>query len=109
MAAALPRLEAPQGRSPSSLCGEVIREIHVKGWSNLLAFSWAADGKSLFAVAGIRGGRVVVHVDLQGNASVLWENIGGSGETLATPSPDGRHLAIQSWTTNGNMWMLQNF
>ncbi len=92
-----------------SLRGEVIREIHVKGWSNLLAFSWAADGKSLFAVAGIRGGRVVVHVDLQGNASVLWENIGGSGETLATPSPDGRHLAIQTWTTNGNMWMLQNF
>ena len=92
-----------------SLHGEVIREIHVKGWSNLLAFSWAADGKNIFAVVGIRGGRVVLHVDLQGNASVLWENLGGSGETLATPSPDGRHLALQTWTTNGNMWMLQNF
>jgi hypothetical protein len=92
-----------------SLHGEVIQEIHVKGWSNLLAFSWAADGKSLFAVVGIRGGRVVLHVDLQGNASVLWENIGGSGETLAIPSPDGRRLGLQAWTTNGNIWMLQNF
>jgi serine/threonine protein kinase len=92
-----------------SLNGEVIREIHVKGWTNLLAFSWAADRKSLFVVVGIRGGRVVLHVDLQGNANVLWENLGGSGETLATPSPDGRRLALQAWTTNGNMWLVQHF
>jgi eukaryotic-like serine/threonine-protein kinase len=93
----------------TSLHGELIEEIHVKGWSNLLSFSWAADEKSLFAAAGIRGGRVVLRVDLQGNATVLWENLGGSGETLAKPSPDGRHLAIQAWTTNGNMWLMRNF
>ena len=81
----------------------------MKDWNNLLALSWAAGGKDLFVVAGIRGGRVLLHVDLQGNAHVLWENAGGSAETLAVPSPDGRHIAMQGWTTNGNMWMLENF
>ena len=92
-----------------SLSGQVLQQVQVKGWSNLLALIWAADGKGLFVTAGIRGGRVVLHVDLQGNAHVLWENTGGSGETLAKPSPDGRHLALNGWTTNGNMWLMEKF
>jgi eukaryotic-like serine/threonine-protein kinase len=92
-----------------SLRGKPSQRVDVKGWSNLLNFAWAADGKGLFVVAGIKGGRVVLHVDLQGNAHPLWEDAGGSGETLAVPSPDGRHLAMQGWTTNGNLWMLENF
>jgi hypothetical protein len=92
-----------------SLRGQPTQQIAMKGWSNVQAFSWAADGKGLFVIVGIRGGRVVLHVDLQGNAQVVWKNVGGSGETLAIPSPDGRHLALQGWTTNGNMWMAENF
>jgi hypothetical protein len=46
---------------------------------------------------------------LQGNVHVLWKNTGAEGETLALPSPDGRHLAIQSRTMSGNMWMMENF
>jgi serine/threonine protein kinase len=92
-----------------SLRGQPTQRIEIKNWSNLLNFSWTADGKGLFVVAGTKGGRVVLHVDLQGNAAPLWEDAGGSGETVAVPSPDGRHLAIQGWTTSGNLWMLENF
>jgi len=92
-----------------SVRGEPIREIKVNGWSSLQEFSWAADGKGLFLVASIPGEHVLLHVDFQGNARVLWENAGASGETLGIPSPDGRHLAIQSWVTNGNLWMMENF
>ena len=92
-----------------SLDGHVLRQVQVKGWSNLQSVIWAADGKGLFVTAGIRNGREVLHVDLQGRARVLWENTGGSGETLAHPSPDGRHLAFDGWTTNGNMWTMENF
>jgi hypothetical protein len=28
---------------------------------------------------------------------------------FALPSPDGRQLAIYSWSFNANMWMLENF
>ncbi len=91
-----------------SLRGQPTQRIEIKNWSNLLNFSWAADGKGLFVVVGIEGGRVVLHVDLQGNAQPIWEDTGGSGETQAFPSPDGRHVALQGWTTSGNLWMLEN-
>jgi serine/threonine protein kinase len=92
-----------------SLNGQVLREVRMKGWNNLLSFVWAADGKGLFVTSGIRNGREILHVDLQGNAQALWEDPGGSSETLAHPSPDGRHLAFNGWDTNGNMWSMRNF
>ncbi len=92
-----------------SLGGQVLQEVQVKGWSNLESLNWAADGKGLFVTAGIRNGKELLHVDLKGNAHALWEDTGGSAETEAHPSPDGRHLAFHGWTTNGNMWLMENF
>jgi hypothetical protein len=63
----------------------------------------------LFVTAGVRNGKDILYVDFQGNAHLLWENSGGSGETEARPSPDGRHLAFNSWTTSGNIWLMENF
>jgi serine/threonine protein kinase len=91
-----------------SLRGQVPQQIQVKGWGNLLSLNWAADGKGLFVSSGVHGGAVLLHVDLQGNVRVLWKNDGGNW-TPALPSPDGRHLAIQGWTVDGNMWMIENF
>ena len=92
-----------------SAAGQVLQQIQVSGWSSLQSFDWAADGKGFLVVAGIPNGCKLLHVDLQGNAQVLWENLGASGETIAHPSPDGRHVAFSSWTTNGNMWTMENF
>ena len=93
-----------------SLGGQVLKQVQVNGWSNLQGFFWAATGgKGLFVIAGIRNGREVLHVDLQGNVHTLWEDTGGSGQTEALPSPDGRHLAFNGWTTNGNLWLMENF
>jgi Tol biopolymer transport system component len=96
-----------------SLHGRPTQEIHVDGLNNLSEFLWAADGKSLFVTAGVRNGRVISNVDLRGNARVLWKTPQDAGEevseALAIPSPDGRHLALQAWTTSGNMWMMENF
>jgi Tol biopolymer transport system component len=89
--------------------GQILQQVQVKGWSNLERLTWAADGKSLFVTAGIQNGKKLLHVDLQGNAHALWEDTGGSGETQAYPSPDGRHLAFNGSTTNGNIWMMENF
>ena len=92
-----------------SLRGQPTLQVQLKSWNNLLAFTWAADSNGLFVVAGVRGGRVVLHTNLQGNVHPLWEDVGGSAETLAVPSPDGRHLAMQGWTTRGNMWLMEDF
>src|SRR5262249_1047261 len=92
-----------------SSAGQVLQQVRLKGWSNLLEFTWAADGKGLFVTAGIRNGHEILHVDLQGHVHALWESTGGSGETSTIPSPDGHHVAFQSWTTSGNMWMMEDF
>ena len=81
----------------------------MKGRNNLEALIWAADGKGLFVTARIPKGEEILHVDLHGNAYSLWENAGGMWETLAVPSPDGRHLAFSGWTVGGNIWMIENF
>jgi eukaryotic-like serine/threonine-protein kinase len=91
-----------------SSSGQPPQTITVKGWSHLENVDWAADGKGLFVSSPIRRGYALLHVDLQGNAQVLWEQQGGVG-TFAVPSPDGRHLAIEGWSLNSNVWMLEGF
>jgi hypothetical protein len=54
--------------------GHRIRQIRVKGWSNLLVYDWAPDGSGFYVDAGSRGGHVLLYVDLQGNANRLWES-----------------------------------
>jgi Tol biopolymer transport system component len=89
--------------------GQPVQDINVKGWNNLIQFWWTADGKGLYVTAGIRDGKVLLYADLQGNAHTLWSSIGATGEGEAHPSPDGRHLAITTSTTRGNLWMMESF
>jgi hypothetical protein len=84
-----------------------MRTIHPKGLNNLFGLGWAADGKGLFVSNRIKGGSEILHVDLRGNARVLWKSNGPRGG--AGQSPDGRHLAIYDWKQNSNMWMMENF
>ena len=91
-----------------SLRGQPSQEIKVKGWSNLVDVEWAANGKALLITNGVQGGSVMLNVDLQGNAHVLWQQHGGKA-TWGRPSPDGRHLAMLGWTVDGNLWMMENF
>ena len=78
-----------------SLEGRLIQQIRVKGWSKLLEYDWAPDGKGFYVVdAGSRGGHVLLYVDLQGNAQRLWESPGASFEMYVRASPDSRHLTM---------------
>ena len=79
-------------------------QLRVKGWSNLRSLNWAADGNSLFVGAG--GDGTILHVDLDGNATVLQKNAFLFG---VKASPDGRHLAIPEHTMDRNLWLLENF
>jgi len=91
-----------------SLRGQPTRVVEPKGLNNLVSLNWAADGRGLFVTNRIKGGTLLSHVDLQGNAKALWKSNGGQ-ENPGRPSPDGRYLAIQGWTANSNMWMMENF
>lgn len=90
------------------LNGHAPREVRVMGWDHLQRLFWAADGKGWFTSANTGKSWVLLHVDLQGKADRLWET---QGPTLAfgLPSPDGRHLAINAYTNENNVWMMENF
>ena len=107
-----------------SLGASASPEIVVKGGSSLQSLNWAADNMGWFVSCLTKGGWALLHVDLQGNAHLLWEPQGSTspwnGPTVpgwfgtpsapwAVPSPDGRHLAIYDWKLSANIWMIENF
>jgi eukaryotic-like serine/threonine-protein kinase len=84
------------------------QEIAVKGWDILSSVVWTTDGKGLFVSSLKAGGSVLLGLDLQGNARILWEQPGGM-DTYGVPSPDGHHLAMRGLNVESNMWMMENF
>ena len=92
------------------LVGGEAHAVNVKGWNRLWSLSWTADGKGLYVTTLPSSGTMLLHVDLEGRAQVLWQQqFPGSWETWGVPSQDGQHLAVLGYGTDGNMWMLENF
>jgi serine/threonine protein kinase len=91
-----------------SLRGLPARVIQPKGLNLRGDYSWAADGRGLYASSSVKGRTALLYVDLQGDAHVVWENY-GTNFTWGIPSPDGRHLAILGWVQSSNLWMMENF
>ena len=103
---------SPGRRGPikiRSLRGQPVQVIRVKGLDNMRLLGWAADGKSLLVSNSTKGGAAILHVDLQGNAKVLWNCSEGGDRCDGTASPDGRHLAVYGQKLSANMWMMENF
>jgi hypothetical protein len=90
-----------------SIKTHVDHKISVQHWNNLLSLDWTADGKGLFT-SSMQPSGVLLHVDLQGHADILWEPK-GTKMPWAVPSPDGRHVAMPGYAQNSNAWMMQNF
>jgi len=91
-----------------SLKGESERDIVVKGWAGFNSVDWTADGKSLFVSSQSPTSSALLHVDLEGHATPLWDQR-GAWRTWAIAAPNGRELAIQGMTSGSNVWMIENF
>ena len=83
-------------------------QVSPKGWKGLDFITWANDSKGLYGSSPTQRGDVLLHLDLRGNVHNVWQ-LRGSFQTSAIPSPDGRHLAIQTWHLSGNVWMMEDF
>jgi Tol biopolymer transport system component len=84
------------GQSPAgsqirviALDNQSSQEIVVKGWDNLQSVDWAADGKTLYVSGATAEGSALLHVDMQGNARVLWERRGSKEPWFALASALG--------------------
>jgi Tol biopolymer transport system component len=83
------------------------QEFTIRGWQQLGSFDWAADGKGFFTSSTTTTGTALLHIDLAGDAQVLWEVKGGTS-AWAVPSPDGRRLVISAFVINGNIWTIEH-
>ncbi|MGO8732476.1 MAG: protein kinase domain-containing protein [Terriglobia bacterium] len=95
-----------------SLSGGKTREFNVKGWKGLEGLVWTADGKGLLvSYSPNPPGSALLRVDFDGNAQVIWEKKGTDTDIWpgATPSPNGRYLAMQGFPWGSNLWVLENF
>ena len=82
-----------------------MREIQVKGWSNFASVRWSAGSQSLLVLSYQEGNGRLLHTDLQGNASVLWDHVTDNW----AESPDGRHLAVTQLSNDQNYMLMTDF
>jgi Tol biopolymer transport system component len=87
----------------------VTTDLAVRGWNGFWSVNWSADGNALFVSSQTSQDTTLLRVDLRGEATALWHEKLNFFGTIGIPSPDGRHLAVASYTTDSNVWMIENF
>jgi hypothetical protein len=89
------------------------RLLPVTGLKLIMGLDWAADSESIWAGGymgrgswGTRSG--LINVDLGGHVRTM---IAGQTPVVfgATPSPDGRRLALGANTNSSNVWLVERF
>ena len=91
-----------------SLTGGNDQEITVQGWGRLQNLEASADGKAFYSGSISPEGAILLRIDMEGRAQVLWRQK-GTLLTWAMPSPDGRRLAFSGAARNTNLWMVEGF
>lgn len=86
------------------LSGAAPKDISVKGAIQFSGLSWAADGRSFFAIQDSSKGSMLLHVNMSGDSHLLYR--ASWDAVLPTPSPDGRSLAYGAINSNSNVWMI---
>jgi Tol biopolymer transport system component len=96
-----------------SLYGRLIYKIPSQSLGELIWLNWSADQKGFFVTRKGQSGNELLYLDFQGKATSLWKCGGGTngvgGGCEGSPSPDGRHLAIDDKNQSNNMWIMENF
>ena len=108
---AIVRLDEHEGRIRfMSLPSGVVREAVLKDWPRLSTADWSADGKALLLPSRTSNSTpVLLFVDREGKARVIWEGQKYNSVQCAIPSPDGRYLALMMYLGDSNVWMIENF
>jgi eukaryotic-like serine/threonine-protein kinase len=84
-------------------------EISSDGAPHIRTLAWDAKANGLFAASATNDSVRLLHIDLQGNATPLWETKGDNTLLRVTPSPDGTKFAIHTVSRVANLWMVENF
>jgi len=91
-----------------SLANQTWHELPVDpGWGDFLEIAWQPGAKGFFLVSFLPENYSLFHVSLSGKAQLLFRNkfyqvLGGP-----VPSSDGKYLAFNGVTVDGNVWLFE--
>jgi serine/threonine protein kinase/Tol biopolymer transport system component len=86
------------------------QDLRVKNWPGLFHIWWSSDNKSLLVGSFSNAGSTLLDVTLDGRAYVLRkQTLLSEFNTWGVPSYDGRYLALTEYTTQTDVWTLENF
>ena len=87
--------------------GSASHEIPVKGWVRLVGVGWTSDGNGLALAVQMSKGSTVLHVNMNGDAQVLYKS--GWDIYLPIASPDGHYSSFSVVNSNANAWIIPKF
>lgn len=82
-----------------------VRDILLKGLTELSTLTWSTDGKSWFATTPAITGSSLFHVTVDGQYHVLYK--GAKEVEGARTSPDGRYIAFGDVVSASNVWLVE--
>jgi eukaryotic-like serine/threonine-protein kinase len=71
--------------------------------------AWAADARGFFVTTWTPDSFNLIYAELSGRPHPLLTNPHAQWMSVPLPSPDGKYLAFQAQTSEGNVYLLQNF
>lgn len=90
-----------------SLHGQLLSKVPAAPLGKILWLAWAPDQNGFFVTRIVQGGSELLHLGFGGRSESLRKCI--SPACIATPSPDGKRLAITDHSQITNIWMMENF
>ena len=92
-----------------SFNGKPESQVIVKDAIGLSGISWLPSGSGFLSRdAAVLGGRLLL-ISLDGTSNVLWAPAPPLSVQWATPSPDEKHLAINTGSRHSNAWIISGF
>ena len=71
-------------------------------------FDLAPGGKGLYTTGWTANGPRGIYIDPKGSVHVLGLSLHGEDASFRV-SPDGHHLAYDTYVFAGNVWLIENF
>ena len=84
------------------------RDLSVAGRFGFQALYWNATGTGVYVSDRSYSGSDLLHIDLNGRVTLL-RHQSSNWYVRGIPSPDGRLLAFTEWSSDKNVWLIDNF
>jgi Tol biopolymer transport system component len=77
-------------------------------WGRPQTIAWTADGSGFFVTCWLPSSPQLLHINLAGKIHLLLRRGPTQWLFQPVPSPNGKYLAFEARTIDGNIWLIEN-